>query len=90
MAGDAVLAMRQVLARLCVAASVSLTLAACGIKGPPRPPGPPPAPATQTQPPPLESERGPVEPSGPTLSPTPETGVETPLSPQESEDAGVP
>ncbi|AEI65227.1 LPS translocon maturation chaperone LptM [Corallococcus macrosporus] len=78
--------MRHVLAPLLVAASLTLTLAACGIKGPPRPPS---APATQTQPPPPESERGPLDPSGPTLTPTPGTGVETPLSPPESTDAGV-
>ncbi|AKQ64054.1 hypothetical protein A176_000966 [Myxococcus hansupus] len=86
--------MRATLAPLCVAASLSLTLVACGIKGPPRPPGPPPAPATETQPPPTATERGPLEPSGPTLTPRPEgSGVQTPLTPSESpasEDAGVP
>ncbi|GHG65388.1 hypothetical protein GCM10012319_06520 [Comamonas sp. KCTC 72670] len=86
--------MRAALAPLGVAASLSLTLVACGIKGPPRPPGPAPTPATQTQPPPTDAERGPVAPSGPTLTPRPEgSGVETPLTPSEppaSEDAGVP
>ncbi len=84
--------MRAALAPLWVAASLSLTLVACGIKGPPRPPGPPPAPATQAQPPPTESERGLPEPSGPTLTPTPEGGVETPLTPPSpaSEGAGAP
>ncbi|WP_426754403.1 lipoprotein [Myxococcus sp. Y35] len=83
--------MRAALAPLLVATSLSLTLVACGIKGPPRPPAP--APATETQPPPSATERGPVEPSGPTLTPTPESGVETPLTPSESpasEDAGAP
>ncbi|WP_211194730.1 hypothetical protein [Pyxidicoccus fallax] len=64
--------MRRFLSSVCVASSLVLALGACGIKGAPRPPSPPPAPPTETQPTPQQdTERGPIEPSGPTIAPGP-------------------
>ena len=70
--------MRRILAFACVAASLALALGACGIKGSPKPPSPPPAPPTETQPPPQDSDRGPIEPSGPTITPAPDAGTLVP------------
>lgn len=71
--------MRRVLSSALVASGLVLALGACGIKGSPRPPIPPPAPATETQPPPPEDTgRGPIEPSGPTITPAPDGGAIVP------------
>jgi predicted small lipoprotein YifL len=70
--------MRHVLKSVGVAASLALVLVACGIKGSPKPPLPPSAPPTETQPPPQDPGRGPIEPSGPTLTPAPDAGTIVP------------
>ncbi|MFP2910903.1 hypothetical protein ACLESD_38890 [Pyxidicoccus sp. 3LFB2] len=70
--------MRHVLKSVAVATSLSLALVACGIKGSPKPPLPPPAPPTETQPPPQDPGRGPIEPSGPTITPAPDGGTVVP------------
>ncbi len=79
--------MRRVLSPLCVAGGLVLVLAACGIKGSPRPPSPPPAPETETQPPPQDPDRGPIEPSGPAITPAPDAGT---LVPGSSTPSGTP
>jgi predicted small lipoprotein YifL len=53
---------------LLLAAALFLGGAACGIKGPPRPPQPPPPASPETQPP-ETAPRGPLEPSGVGLPP---------------------
>ncbi|QSQ23601.1 hypothetical protein JY651_01030 [Pyxidicoccus parkwayensis] len=70
--------MRRVLSSVGVATGLALVLVACGIKGSPKPPVPAPAPATETQPPPQDPNRGPIEPSGPTLTPTADAGIVAP------------
>jgi hypothetical protein len=70
--------MRPSLKLVGLAASVALVLVACGIKGAPKPPVPPPAPPTETQPPPQDPGRGPIEPSGPTIAPGVDGGTVIP------------
>ncbi|RKG51093.1 hypothetical protein D7X30_36795 [Corallococcus sp. AB011P] len=63
--------MRSSLPRLCAATSLTLALVACGIKGSPRAPRPAPLPApTAETVPAQQQQRGPVEPSGPTVPPS--------------------
>lgn len=64
---------------MCIATGLTLVLVACGIKGSPKPPLPPSAPPTETQPPPEDpTQRGPIEPSGPTITPAPDAGAVVP------------
>ncbi|WP_164009576.1 hypothetical protein [Pyxidicoccus trucidator] len=68
--------MRHVLKSLGVAAGLVLVVAACGIKGSPKPPLPAPTPSTETQSP--SEERAPIEPSGPIISPGQDAGTGVP------------
>ncbi|MFP2930907.1 hypothetical protein ACLESO_38055 [Pyxidicoccus sp. 3LG] len=80
--------MRRVPPSFWVAASLALTLVACGIKGSPKPPSAPPAPPAETKPP-EEPGQGPFAPSGPTINPAPDAGTLIP-GPADSPDSETP
>ncbi|HEX8824627.1 MAG TPA: lipoprotein [Archangium sp.] len=63
---------------LVVVLGVAVGVAACGIKGPPRPPAPPPPPNSETQPPPAETQPPASQPRGPLPSSIPPPDAGTP------------